>query len=70
MSEIVYLGKPKFVKVFKLLNNPKKKFRIIIQERKANGNKLERARSFTLHDLTGNSTIDSVKKRLFKGVKR
>ena len=68
----INIGKFKVRKIDKILDKPKKKYRIIIQERLAVGNDIESCRSFTIHDYSARSTIDSIKRKLiktFKGVK-
>jgi len=47
-------------------NKAKKKYRIIIQQRKTKNSELEACRSFMHYDITGKSTISSIKKKLIK----
>lgn len=49
-----------------VMGDVKKKYRIIIQERKSKSDKLEKCRSFMLYDYTGKSNIDTLKDKLSK----
>lgn len=55
-----------------ILGEPKRKYRIIIQERKLKNNKdiIEKCRSFMLYDYTGKSSIDKLKKKLIERLYR
>lgn len=64
----VCIGKVKMKTKTTFENKPKKKFRVIIQERLAQGNHIEKARSFMVYDFNGRTTIDSLKKKLEKGL--
>lgn len=43
---------------------PKKKYRIIIQQREINGDGRLDMRAFMIYDYKGMSTVDSIKKKL------
>ena len=45
---------------------PKKKYRIIVQQRTTKSNKKEASRSFMINDYTGKSNIDTIKEKLQK----
>ena len=49
-----------------IMGEPKKRFRIVIQERLSKTNKKEKCRSFMLYDYTGKSNIDKVKDKLIE----
>ena len=49
-----------------VMGDVKKKYRVIIQERKTKTNNKERMKCFTLYDYTGKSNIDEVKKKLLE----
>ena len=66
-SNNIFIGKPKVETESKVISKPKKRFRIIIQERLSSGNKIEKCRSFMIYDLKGRSTVDSIKRKLEKG---
>lgn len=52
------------------IGRPRKKYRIIIQQRQIRGDKKEASRSFMIYDYTGMSTIDSIRKRLQRSVNK
>ena len=58
-DKLIVIGTPK-----KDDPTPKRKYRITIQERKTKYAPTEKMRSFMIHDHTGRTTIDSIKKRL------
>ena len=64
MNESVHIGKAKVKKV--LVEKPKKKYRIIVQEKQIRGNGNEGCRSFMIFDFTGKSKIDKIKKQLMQ----
>lgn len=66
MKDATIIGKPKMETKTKFASKPKKKYRVIIQERKATGNKIEKCRSFMIYDFQGRTNVDSIKKRLQK----
>jgi len=47
-----------------VLGKPYRKFRIIIQERKTDNNKIEKSRSFMISSYDKKISIDAVKKKL------
>jgi hypothetical protein len=51
------------------IGTPHRKFRILIQERKSDGSKIERARSFMIYCFDKKVTIDDVKNKLSKNTK-
>ena len=71
IQNVVIFGKAKIKETKSLMfeKKPSKKYRILIQERKSSGNEVEKMRSFMIYDFRGNSTVDSVKKKLFKSLK-
>ena len=48
------------------IGQPKKKYRIVIQQRNVKHSKQEACRSFMIYDFKGKSTIDKVKEQLKK----
>ena len=65
-QEIIKIGNPKTIQ--KITSIAKKKYRVLIQERITTENDTERMRSFTIHDFTGKTNIDSIKRKLQKKV--
>lgn len=66
MKDATIIGKAKMETKTKFTNKPKKKYRVIIQERKSVGNTIEKSRSFMIYDFTGRTNVDSIKKKLQK----
>jgi len=62
------IGNPVMINKSKFKDKPKRKFRVIIQERKTNGRAVESMRSFMIYDFKGRATIDSVKRKLLKSI--
>lgn len=43
-----------------IIGKPKKKYRVIVQERLSSRCRKEKARSFMIYDIAGNSNIDAI----------
>lgn len=63
------LGKVEMKTIKKFQNKPKKRYRILVQERKSDKCDSEKMRSFMIYDFKGMSTVDSIKRKLQKAVK-
>jgi len=48
------------------IGKPIRKYRVIIQERKSQGSKIEKCRSFMIYDFNKKSDIDKIKSKLEK----
>lgn len=67
MEEIIIGRKPKVMKVgSRFVVKPKRKYRILVQERISEKCDTEKMRSFMVYDFDGRSTVDSVKKKIMK----
>ncbi len=64
MKEKYVIGNPKIKTKTQFESKPIKKYRILIQERLASGNKVEKARSFMIYDFEGKTSIDGIKSTL------
>lgn len=60
--DVVDIGTPLVIK--KVVEKPKKKYRIVIQEKPALKNDVEKSRSFIINDYHGDSSIDLIKEKL------
>lgn len=72
MKEKIIIGNKKYrqQRIKSNGKNPKKKYRVIIQERISEKNNVERMTSFMVYDFSGRTTIKSLSKRLQKFMDR
>ena len=64
----ITIGEPKLNKKTGMMTKPKKKFRVLIQERKSQGSKIERMNSFMIYDYKGESSMKSITQAIQKKV--
>ena len=68
-NPVTTVGKAKIITTRKLKDNPKRRFRILVQEKLSEKCDKEKMRSFMIYVYKGMSTIDSIKKKLQKSMK-
>ena len=59
MNDVILIGR----------KQPKRIYRIVVQERKSIKSKTEKARSFMIKDYVGNTDIDKIKRMLKDNIK-